>query len=500
MNLPLELYRQSPGAALKNATTFEFPFGQIDRLGAPLWNVILLTEDGALNDGFGYGPTLERAQTSAWGEAIEWFHARAALKQIPRVFASYAELCERGENALDPVSLNLQVGTHYTPDSPLQWIEVARHPDGETALVPIEFVAPRYADIAATATASDFVSVPITNGLGAGPTFERALAHGVLELLQRDGNSVSYRALDRGVRVELDEVRDPQTRALLQHLEAEGVEILVKVAALDFGMTNLYVVGYDRDLGRAPLPIALSACGEAVHPDREVALGKALHEFCMARARKTFNHGPLGPIRALAPDGYLRAFRPATMRSEDDRALNQMRDWMNLTHQQFFDMLREPIFAVQETVKFSDLPTTPIRDDAQLLQLLTDRLNAENLEIYFSQFTPPGANVCVLKAVVPGLEVETMTYQRIGARNLQRLLERNLPLVGLGNAPASARPIALTQKNQARFPNAWFDGAQLDAIIGDLYPLYREPGRHVLGFTEENFRQDEQDGNRIKAG
>ncbi len=485
MNLPLNLYRKSPGVALRSATVFEFPFGAIDRLSAPLWSVILLTQDGALNDGFGYGPTLERAQTSAWGEAIEWFHARDALKQMPRIRASFDELNQRGENALDPVSLNLQVGTIYTPAMPLGWVEIARHPDGEKTWCPIEFVAPRYADIEAGADPSSFVGVPITNGLGAGPTFERALAHGVLEQLQRDGNSVSYRALDRGVRVELDEVRDPQTRALLRNLDEQGIEVTVKIAALDFGMVNLYVVGYDRDLQRAPLPIALSACGEAVHPDREVALGKALHEFCMARARKTFNHGPLDLVRPLVPEGYLAAFRPATMRSEDDRALSEMRAWMNLTHQQFFEMLRDPIFAVNETRKFSELPTTQIRDDAQLLQVLTQRLNAENLEIYYAQFTPPGADVCVLKAVVPGLEVETMTYGRIGARNLKRLLERDSPLVGLGDAPATARPIALTKEAQARFPGAWFDSAQLDAIIGDLYPLYREPGRHVLGFMEE---------------
>ena len=483
--LPLSLYRQSPGAALQSATVFEFPFGAIDRLSAPLWSVVLLAEDGALNDGFGYGPTLERAQTSAWGEAIEWFHARDALKQMPRRNGSFAALCARGETALDPVSLNLQTGTRYAPDLPLEWVEVARHSGGARAWCPIEFVAPRYADIAQNADPSRFVSVPITNGLGAGPSFERALAHGLLELMQRDGNSVSYRALDRGIRVELDEVTDPQTRALLAHLEAEGVEILVKVAALDFGMVNLYVVGYDRDLERAPLPIALSACGEAAHPDREIALGKALHEFCMARARKTFNHGPLAPVRRLAPDGYLRAFRPATMRSEDDRALNEMRGWMNLSHAEFFEMLRDPIFAVKETTKFSDLPTTAIRDDAQLLAVLTERLNAENLEIYYAQFTPPGAEVCVLKAVVPGLEVETMTYQRIGARNLARLLERGSPLVGLGQAPATARPITLSQADQARFPGAWFDGARLNEIIGALYPLYREPGRHVLGFMEE---------------
>ena len=484
--IPLPLYRQSPGDALQTATLFEFPFGSIDRLSAPLWSVVLLAEDGALNDGFGYGPTLERAQTSAWGEAIEWFHARQSLKQTPRVHASFAALQADRVNALDPVSLNLQIGTPYTPAMPLQWIEVTRHPDGETALVPIEFVAPRYADIEAHADPSRFVGVPITNGLGAGPTFERALAHGILEQLQRDGNSVSYRALDRGIRVELDEVNDPQTRALLAHLDEQGIEVLVKVAALDFGMVNLTIVGYDRELERAPLPIALSACGEAAHPDREVALGKALHEFCMARARKTFNHGPLAPIRELAPPGYLEAFAPATMRSEDDRALTEMRGWMKLSHQQFFEMLRDPIFAVNQTVKFSELPTTPIRDDTHLLAILTERLGADDLAIYYARFTPSDAPVCVLKAVVPGLEVETMTYGRIGARNLARLLHRGSPLVGLGDAPATARPIVLTEADQKRFPGAWFDGAQLDEIIGPLYPLYREPGRHVLGFMEEN--------------
>ena len=39
----------------------------------------------------------------------------------------------------------------------------------------------------------------ITNGLGAGPDVPFALGHGVLELLQRDGNGLLFRALDQGV-------------------------------------------------------------------------------------------------------------------------------------------------------------------------------------------------------------------------------------------------------------------------------------------------------------
>ena len=88
-----------------------------------------------------------------------------------------------------------------------------------------------------------------------------------------------------------------------------------------------------------------------------------------------------------------------------------------------------------------------------------------------------------MKVVVPGLEVETMTYERIGARNLRRLRERNSPLVGEGAPPESGKPIRLPGEDDNRF---WFDSAQKERIVGALYPLYREPGRHVIGFLEES--------------
>ena len=68
----LQTYQAALESALRGGTLFEFPLAPMDRLGLPLWNVALIGEDGALSDGFGYGPTLQSAQTSAWGEAVEW--------------------------------------------------------------------------------------------------------------------------------------------------------------------------------------------------------------------------------------------------------------------------------------------------------------------------------------------------------------------------------------------------------------------------------------------
>lgn len=460
----LPLYRNALAPALAGGQLYEFSLSPLDRLGLPLWTVALIGADGALSDGFGYGANWDAARTSAWGETVEWYWARAALQTMPRIADTYAGMIRRGLPALDPASLCLSADAPYVPDvTECEWVEVKSRPSGASAWVPVEFVAPRRADIGPDVDPSRLLAVPITNGLGAGPTLDHAVAHGLLELLQRDGNSVHYRALDRNIAVELDDVRDPETRDLLAFLDAQGIEVIVKLAATDFGMANLYVVGYDRDPARAPLPISLSACGEAVHPDREFALAKALREFTMARARKAFNHGPLAPVRAAAPPGYLESFRPASMRSEDDRALREMRGWVGLSAQQFFEMIRHPVFDVRETVRFSDLPTTLASDDRSLLSLLTERLTAEGLDIYYADSTPPGANVHVVRVVVPGLEVETLTYGRLGERNTRRLSDMGSPIVG----PAGLNRTAV------------------DAAMGRLYPLYREPGRHVIGFLEE---------------
>ena len=481
----LQTYKDALAPALPAGTLFEFPLAGMDRLGLPLWNVAFIGADGALSDGFGYGPTLEAAQTSAWGETIEWYWAREALKKRMRVTTTYTQMKRRGLAVIDPVALNLSAGSGYSHEqTTLTWVEAKRWPSGDAVWVPIEFAAPRAADIGLGIDPSALLAVPITNGLGAGPTFAHALAHGILELLQRDGNSVQYRALDQGIAVDLDDVQNPDTRALLAHLDAEGIEIIVKLAADDFGMANLYVVGYDRDVDRVPQPIMLSACGEAVHPDREVALAKALREYTSARARKAFNHGPLATVRALSPAGYLESFGTKAMRSEDNRALTEMQAWTALSSHAFYEMLEHPIYDIKRRVKFSELPTTKTADADALLSLLTDRLSAGGLDLLYVDFTPPGCPATILKAIVPGLEVETMTYNRVGGRNLRRLLAQSSPIAGVGDKPAGTLDIRLTEKD-ADLAGAWLDPAAIDHALGPLYALYREPGRHVIGLLEE---------------
>ena len=470
-------------AALPPGEALDFPITAIDRLGVPTWSVTFWPESLPNAGGHGYGTTDAEALTSAYGELSEVVHAAAATRRLPRRRATYRELLREvgPRGVVDPVALCLEAGSPYTPDLPLEWVPVVRWVTGERVLVPIEFVAFQGADIGAPPP-SGWLITPITNGLGAGPTLAHALGHGLLELLQRDGNSVNFRALARDSAIALDGVTDPETRSLLARLAAAGVEVVAKLAATDFGLTNVYVVGADRD-PETGNPLMAAACGEAAHPDREVALRKAILEFAAARARLAFTHGPLGPVERVAPPRYLdRYVRRHTLAGEEERALRAMIDWTALPNGAIRAALADTVFAVRERIPFSALPTVaaPLAGRAALLDLIAGRLGESGFDILYADFSPPGyPEVRVVKAIVPGLEVETISYGRIGPRNLRRLLARGGDLVGLGDPPPGARPILLTAEARDEFGGAaWLDPVAIDRLVGPLYVLYREPGRH----------------------
>ncbi len=52
--------------------------------------------------------------------------------------------------------------------------------------------------------------------------------------------------------------------------------------------------------------------------------------------------------------------------------------------------------------------------------------------------------------------------------------------------PAGVLPIRLVPAAAATFDGEpWFDPDALGRTVGPLYPLYREPGRHVVAILEE---------------
>ncbi len=469
-----------------------FALTPLDRTGLPVWVVALFPEDprldGIMPYGVGYGATEAQAVLGGLGEIAEMVQPTLALAERPRTRGSWTELAASlGAGAVaDPLALGLPAGSPVGRDTPLEWVEAVRARDGAAVLLPMDVVAYSARDLS---PGYQPFTTPISNGMGAGPDVDWAVGHGLLELLQRDGNGLLFRALDGGVALDLPSPAPPRIQRLLDAFAAAGVRVLPKFATDEWGLANVYCVGWDEG-GREPAtPVMVTACGEACHPDREVALEKALTEFAASRVRKAFAHGPAALAARVAPPGYVERFTArsgSNAKAAEGRAFRAMRDWTGRSAAELRGWLAANAHAVRSHKRFADLPTTPAADARESGRIARARLEAGGIDALYVDLSPPGGGFACVKVVAPGLEVETMSYHRIGERNARKLLGRRHPLVRLGREPRAGRqPVRLAPEAEARLGGpVLFDTALADKIVGPLYPLYREPEAHQVAAAQ----------------
>ena len=252
--MPNSIYQNAVAkyrAALPAGELNEFALSDADRLGIHCHSAVFYPDNGPHKGGVGYGLAADAATCGAYGELTEDFWAHQALEAWPKIRASFAELKSRERKAIDPLDLCLEAGSLYDEHIELDWVEIEKL-SGDKVLIPLEFVACGWSDLpeignpALGETRRGFLVTPITNGLGAGTTREMAVIHGLLELLQRDGNGLSIRALATTDAVDLSTIHDPVARELLDKFERAGVDVVVKLASTDRDIPGFYVSGLDR--------------------------------------------------------------------------------------------------------------------------------------------------------------------------------------------------------------------------------------------------------------
>lgn len=270
----------------------------LDRIGVPVAAAIRPLSRSVVVSA-GKGASLAAAKVSAAMEAIECAHAETI--EQPLVFASRREIIAAA-NAPDLGDLPLVAGARVGEETRFLWIEGEAIGGGATML-PYELVHAHYCapDLPAAGT---FLAT--TNGLSSGNSRAEAVCHGLFEVIERDALSL-WSGLSREARdarlVDTDGDAAPLVADTVARIRHAGFRLAVWDITSSIGVPAFHCLIVDeRD------PAGHPGTGTGCHPDRDVALFRALSEAAQVRA--VYISGGRDDIsRREYQPGHMDAFR-----------------------------------------------------------------------------------------------------------------------------------------------------------------------------------------------
>ena len=323
----------------------------------------------------GKGLDLEAAKASALMEAVE--RHQAERLELPLRVGSVEDLQER-TRLVDVTRLARAPGPAFDPSRGGLWapgLELMERHEQPTwvpyEVVHTDWTVPGGPEVGGLEKSS--------NGLASGNHVIEAISHALCEVIERDAVSVvkfSGDAARDARRVDLATVDDPGCLDVLARFEGAGVEVGVWDVTVDTGIATFLCLIADRDAAD-PRDLAGSV-GSGTHPNRAVALARALTEA--AQSRLTFIAG----ARDDAPRAKYRRWHSPAM-AERTRAL----------------------LATPPQRGFEAAPTyrsTSVEDD--LRHLLDHVADAGFDSVVVLDLRRRDVPVPVVRVVVPGLESE----------------------------------------------------------------------------------------------
>jgi YcaO-like protein with predicted kinase domain len=244
----------------------------LDRIGIPVVAAIR-PNSRSVSVSQGKGLDLPQAMTSALMEAIEGFHAEEVDKGRR---AAYREL-GAASSVVDPLTL-CTTGRPFDVDASISWLEGFDLLRQEPCWLPAEIVHTDYTQ------PLDGYFLAGSNGLASGNHLVEAISSAVCELIERDAVALwsasgirarAQRALD------IASVDDPDCRALLAKYTKTGVDVRIWNITTDVGVAAFLCDIRD---SAADEPRRLRHFhGAGCHPDRAIALARALSEAAQTR-------------------------------------------------------------------------------------------------------------------------------------------------------------------------------------------------------------------------
>lgn len=338
----------------------------LDRIGIPV-AVAVRPNSRSVSVSQGKGLDLQQAMASALMEAIEGFHAEEVGDGRR---AAYRELAAR-YTVVDPWNL-CTTGREFEPDAVISWTEGFDLLRREPCWVPTELIHTDY-----TRPLDGYFPAG-SNGLASGNHLAEALSAATCELVERDAvafwNASSIRARAQRA-LDIASIDDPDCRSLLAKYDQAGVEVRLWDVTTDIGIAAL-VCDVRDPLAGDPGQLRRFH-GGGCHPDRAIALARALTEAAQARLT------------------YIAGIRDDLLPSEYEEPPGA----------DLLDALLDALCAEAAPRPFDAVPSFVSDDLGRDLTWELDRLRAVGIKrVVAVDLTQADFGIPVVRMVIPGLE------------------------------------------------------------------------------------------------
>ncbi len=344
----------------------------LDRIGIPVW-IAVRPNSRSLCLSQGKGLTHDAARASALAESIEAYYAEQCANPVR--ISRYADLRSETEDVADVGRLPRARYGLYSDQEAIPWVESIDLMRGRRVWVPFEMV---HADATVPRHPGSGCFVFGTNGLASGNTAAEAVFHGLCELIERDAMALwKMRGAEEQDRTRVcnSSIDDPVCAELIRQFEAAEIDPLMWDVTSDLGVPAFRVLIFDR-WAQSELAVLPVAFGAGCHPERGVALTRALTEA--AQSRLTLISG--------ARDDFARRIYeqwklPPEAAAENARLIRTPgeRDW-------------------------KAIPNRPFSRIGDSLSWLLDRLDHEDIQVCATPLSPEDAPLHVVRTLAVGLE------------------------------------------------------------------------------------------------
>jgi ribosomal protein S12 methylthiotransferase accessory factor len=343
----------------------------LDTVGIP---VVLAVRPNSrsLSVSQGKGLTPPLAKISALMESLEQFHAERP--RVPLTLASYRELKVQAD-VVDVRRLP-KTPRQLDEDTRLLWTPAVEFKTGRRINVPYELV---HLDLTEPLPEGSGYFLLGSNGLASGFDFEQALAHGAWEVVERDAITLFYELgakAQSARRLRLASVDDAACHSLIRQMRAADLGVAVWDLTTDLSIaTFLCSIGERRF---EPLRPVGTARGYGTHPERAVALRRALTEAAQSRLTR---------IAGSRDDIQMDEFEAVRSHAAVER---------------------QRLHVEQETFAergFAEVPSRSFTDHAEALAWTNEKLRFTlDTSLLYVDLSPSNAPISVVRSIVPGLE------------------------------------------------------------------------------------------------